>query len=120
MIGDKVGMISSFGHSSSFSETPTKCIEVVTRWGEPSHKSVDSNGSTFVYKEEGFAWAGIMPMIGIPIPLVIPVESKSTTLICKNDVVIMASKTVTGYSAAYCGMISEAPQWGCKTENSHF
>ena len=119
-IGDKAGYIYSFGHPLASSKAPIKCSEIIARWGEPDHKSVDGNEAIFVYKEEGFAWTGIMPFIVIPIPLIFPVESNSTTLICKDDAVTRVSQTVSGYSAAYCGMTGEAPHYGCKIEDFHF
>lgn len=98
---------------------PTKCTEVMARWGKPDQQSVDGRVTTLVYKK-GFAWAGILPIIGVPIPFVIPVAQKSTILACENDVVMSASGTATGYSGAYCGLISEAVKWGCKTDTGSF
>ena len=93
----------------------TKCSEIKSRWGEPNHISRNGNETTLVYKY-GLVWAGVMPIAVIPIPLVLPIESKSTTLICRDDEIIRATGTETGLSAAYCGVISEQPDYGCKTE----
>ena len=92
------------------------CMEVIRRWGEPSKTYRDGETSTLVYKE-GLVWAGVMPIIGIPIPIAVPVGRKSTSLVCRGDDVIKAMQTETRLAAAYCGMISEKPEYGCQAEN---
>jgi hypothetical protein len=98
---------------------PTACTDLETRWGEPNLKSTDGSESTLTYKS-GFVWAGLVPFVGIPIPLVLPVWRKHATFVCKDGVVVTASGNVTGYAGAYCGIISERPDYGCKSENSNF
>jgi hypothetical protein len=100
-------------------KAPEKCSAVMARWGQADHQTVDGNATTFVYKK-GFAWAGIVPMIMIPIPLVVPVATKSTSLVCENGVVMRASGTETVFRGGYCGLISEEPRWGCKSEKPNF
>src|SRR5689334_23792220 len=68
-------------HSGRDLKAPVKCTEVIARWGQPDNQSVDGNATTLVYKR-GFTWAGVVPMIIIPLPLVIPVGTKSTSLVC--------------------------------------
>jgi hypothetical protein len=104
-----------------------KCAELIASWGQPDHQSVDGSATTLVYKM-GYKWAGVMPMIIIPIPLVIPVGRNSTSLVCEDGVLIGASGTEIGlldtetdYVGGYCGWINiikfvgNEPSWGCKT-----
>jgi hypothetical protein len=94
---------------------PAKCSEIKSRWGDPNNTSLNGNETTLVYKQ-GLVWAGVMPIVVVPIPLALPVGRKNTTLICVDDAIIRATGTETGLSAAYCGVISERPDYGCKTE----
>lgn len=52
---------------------------VIEIWGEPDSKEVGSSVEYWRYKQEGLAWAGVIPMIVIPIPLVVPVGRNSVT-----------------------------------------
>jgi len=89
------------------------CTQVIAQWGEPDHQSADGSETTLVYRQ-GLAWAGIMPMVLLPIPLILPVYPKSTTLTCKDDVLVSAYQISTSMAAAGCGMLDEGGvRWGC-------
>lgn len=106
------------GHYSSHKTSYSlDCTEVIRKWGEPSQTYKNNEETLLVYKH-GITWAGIMPIIGVPIPIALPVGRKSTSLVCKGDQVIKAMRTGTGIASAYCGMISEKPEYGCQTENN--
>jgi len=109
-VGPTLGFYGPGGVNNS-----TKCSEIKSRWGEPNHSSLKGSETTLEYKY-GLVWAGIMPIVLIPIPLALPVGRKSITMICVDDEIIRATGTETGLSAAYCGLISERPDYGCKTE----
>lgn len=95
--------------------TPLTCSEVRAQWGVPSQQSTAGTESTMVYKR-GLVWAGVMPIVVVPIPIALPVGRKTTTMTCKGNTLVRAIGTETGLSAAYCGMISERPEYGCRTE----
>jgi len=108
--------ISSFGNIyTTRNEKQYTCLEVVELWGEPDSLVTEGEIKTLTYKY-GLVFAGIMPIVIIPIPLALPVGQKKTIIECQNDIVVRAYKTETGMSAAYCGMISERPDYGCQTE----
>jgi len=77
------------------------CSELEARWGEPNLRSTDGKKTTLVYKS-GRVWAGILPMVGVVIPLVLPVSRKQSTFVCEDNVLLRASGTVSGYAGAYC------------------
>ena len=91
------------------------CEQVRGLWGEPDDVDVEGDHETLVYKK-GLVFAGVMPFVVIPIPLALPVGQKNTTIECEKGVVVRAYKRGTTISAAYCGMISEKPEFGCQAE----
>lgn len=115
-IGKSVGTLSSgSGYYVKEEDPPVTCTEVMAQWGEPDHQSVDGGETTLVYRH-GVAWAGIMPIIIFPIPVILPVFPKSTTLTCKENVLISAYQIATTFAAAACGMLDEAGvNWSCGT-----
>lgn len=107
---------SSFGKIyTTRNEKQYTCSEVIELWGEPDSLDTEGEIKTLTYKY-GLVFAGIMPIVIIPIPLALPVGQKKTIIECHNNIVVRAYKTATGMSAAYCGMISERPDYGCQTE----
>ena len=86
-----------------------KCSEVITKWGDPQKKSVNGNELTLVYRNnnDGYALFGLMPLILIiPVPLVIPVGLESTTVKCKDDIVISILDKKTDYIGGWCGILN--------------
>lgn len=102
-------------YSSNHFEKKYTCSYVQEKWGEPDTISAKDNKSTLLYKHD-LVWAGVMPILIIPIPLAIPVGSKSTAIECNNDVVIKAYGTRTTFYGGYCGVISSKPEYGCDSD----
>ena len=92
------------------------CAALEARWGPPNLRETQGTETTLTYKS-GFVWAGLMPMLLIPIPLVLPVWRKHTSMICKDGAVVKATGNTTGATGGYCGLTSERPDWGCKWED---
>jgi hypothetical protein len=103
------------GYYASPTGQSLRCSELKEQWGEPSSTAASGNRTTLTYRHD-LIWAGIVAMLVLPIPLALPIGRKRTTIECADDVIVKASGTQTGSSAAYCGLISTLPQWGCKTE----
>ena len=91
------------------------CSQVVDLWGEPDDVIEEDGLKQLVYTH-GLVFAGVMPFIVIPIPLALPVGSEKDVVECANGVVKRAYKVGTELSAAYCGMTSEKPSFGCEIE----
>jgi len=113
-IGKSVGtLIVGNTHPLMEQGSGTTCTQVIAQWGEPDHQSADGSETTLVYRD-GLAWAGIMPIVLLPIPLILPVYPRSTRLICKDDVLVSAYRISTSMAAAGCGMLDEGGvRWGC-------
>jgi len=109
-IGNKLGSI-----YTSKDNIHSTCSQVLKLWGKPDNITIKGNSKTLTYKY-GVIFIGIMPIIIIPIPLALPVGQKKTFIECENDKVTHAYKTYTGMSAAYCGILSAQPRFGCTTE----
>lgn len=88
-----------------------------THWGKPaSVRSVSSQGrdEMWTYKF-GLLWNGAVPMLGIPIPLIVPVGRERVEFVLRDAQVISATRThEQGYEAVAgwywygpCG-----PTWG--------
>jgi hypothetical protein len=116
-IGNSVGTLSGNppGYRYPFTEKDpgASCAEVIAQWGEPDSQQADGSETTLVYRH-GVAWAGIMPIVVFPIPLILPVFPKSTTLTCKDNMLMSAYRISTSMAVAACGMLDEGGvRWGC-------
>lgn len=116
-IGNLVGTLSGHppGYTYLFTEKDpgASCAEVIAQWGVPDSQHADGRETTLVYRH-GVAWAGIMPIVIFPIPLILPVFPKSTTLTCKDNVLMSAYQISTSMAVAACGMLDEGGVvWGC-------
>jgi hypothetical protein len=100
-------------------KAPTNCTELEGHLGEPNLRSTNGNERTLVYRT-GFVWAGVVPMVVLPIPLILPVGRKHSTFLCRDNVLIKASGTTTGLSGAYCGYTNAQFDFGCSWEDSKF
>ena len=78
--------------------------DVVEAWGQPDSKDLIGNTEYWQYKQDSLAWAGIIPMVVIPIPLVVPVGKNSVTLGFAGDELISATSQDREGSLAVCGM----------------
>ena len=70
------------------------CTAVMAQHGKPDHQSLDNGETTVVYRD-GVTWAGIMPVIVFPIPVVLPVFLDSITYTCKEDVLTSVYRVTT-------------------------
>lgn len=93
--------------------------DVVEVWGQPDSKEVSGNVEYWRYKQGVLAWAGVIPMIVIPIPLVAPVGKNSVTLGFIGNELVSATSQYRHGSLAVCGMfLMDNPsglKFGCFT-----
>ena len=80
-----------------------KCAELIAQWGPPNNISTSGDNKILVYKH-GLLFAGLVPMLGIPIPLALPVGRKSTAITCNGEKLVSAYGTGTEISGAACGI----------------
>jgi hypothetical protein len=78
---------------------------VLSQWGEPNHrKQTDSNGEIWEYRGKNLRWHGVVPMLLLPLPLVIPFGHDYVTLVIKNDLVQSSETTDWNFTFGfYCG-----------------
>lgn len=93
--------------------------DVIEIWGKPDNKEVRGSVEYWRYKQEGLAWAGVIPMIVIPIPLVVPVGRNSVTLGFNGNELVSATSQYRDGSLAVCGVfLMDQPsgfKFGCFT-----
>ncbi len=54
-------------------DQPLMADYVRSQWGEPNHrKQIDGGGEIWEYRGETLRWHGLVPMILLPLPLVVP------------------------------------------------
>ncbi len=80
-----------------------KCSELMAQWGPPNNLTVKGEEKTLTYKH-GLVFAGLVPFIVIPIPLVLPVGRKSAVITCHEEQILNALGTATKLSGAVCGI----------------
>lgn len=94
-VPDSPGCMGSIGNS---------CDALIRHWGDPAKTSVSGQQRRLTYKQ-GLSWAGIMPIVIVPIPLAVPSGHKTVTFTCDGDNVVEASGITTKNSGLYCGLL---------------
>ena len=93
--------------------------DVIEIWGQPDSKDIRGNVEYCRYKQESLAWAGVIPMVVIPIPLVVPVGNNSVTLGFIDNELVSATSLYRDGSLAVCGaFLMDHPsgfKFGCFT-----
>lgn len=79
-------------------------FDVLQAWGEPDAKKVGGEIEYWIYKQDSLAWAGLIPMVIIPIPLVVPVGKNSVTLGFSGDELVSAVSQDRDGAGGVCGM----------------
>lgn len=69
--------------------------------------------SSYRYKTDDFDLIGIIPMVGIGIPLVIPVGYLNDDFKFKNNVCVEQISRNSGWTGFMCGMLNENGAMGC-------
>jgi hypothetical protein len=76
-------------------------------WGKPSTLRPESGGGggeLWTYKF-GNAWRGVVPMLIIPIPLILPTGSEKITLVVRHGRVVSADQFGSRFSGAGAGLL---------------
>ena len=79
--------------------------DVLVLWGEPDSKAVDGAVEEWRYNREGLAWAGLIPVVIIPIPLVAPVGKNGVVLSFNGNELIKAKENNREGGMAMCGWL---------------
>lgn len=85
---------------------------VALKWGEPDSKYTQGVAEYWTYKVDT-GYVGIVPMIGVGIPLILPLRANKVILTIENEKLSKATTVQTGWSGYMCGMLNENARWGC-------
>lgn len=86
------------------SKNPPNKENIIAFHGEPYKKTIDGNHETWYYKK-GLAWGGIIPVVIIPIPLLLPYGYKETVIQLENNQQISIESDQTKSPTAMCSPI---------------
>lgn len=78
---------------------------VRSQWGEPDHrKQTDEGGESWEYRGKNLRWHGLVPMLLLPLPLVVPFGHDYVTLVIQNGQVQSTKTTHWAITFGfYCG-----------------
>lgn len=91
--------------------------ELKSKWGEPDKikNADDPRQQRWVYYD-GLSWAGVIPMIGIGIPLILPSGHDYVEITFADEKAIGARRSRTGWTGFACGFLDEGGvRKGCDT-----
>lgn len=78
--------------------------DVLQAWGEPDSKKAKGEIEYWRYEQDGLAWAGLVPVLVIPVPLVVPVGKNHATLGFSGDELVSAVRKDRTPAGGMCGM----------------
>jgi len=83
-------------------------------YGEAKSISViDKNTTTYLYTIDNMAWRGVIPMIGIGIPFVLPIGTDYYEITYTDDKCIKTKEEYTEWSGYMCGYVNENGKKDC-------
>jgi len=89
--------------------------DVLKKWGEPSQKVKDGDLERWVYIQDDLSWTGIMPLLIIPIPLMIPTGHYRTSMTFSGDRLIDSESVTKATSAFFCGISPDGLKPTCQS-----
>ena len=76
--------------------------DVLKAWGQPDSKKLKGEIEYWRY-EHGLAWAGLIPVLIVPVPLVLPVGKNGATLAFSGDELVSAVSRDRDMAGGMCG-----------------
>ena len=103
--------------------SPFQVSDVVAEWGKPDDIVIVNDKSKKLIYKKGLRWKGIVIIIGIPIPLSIPVGHKTITFNFENNLLNNWTIHDDHYCVSYVGfnfipIDPEGKSLGFKSESS--
>jgi len=87
---------------------------LMQKWGEPDGKQVNGTTERWTYKIDT-GYIGIVPMIGIGIPLILPLRNNKIILTLESENLTKATTIQTDWSGYMCGLLNGNGRMGCST-----
>lgn len=117
-IGDRPGPTGSVPNLHSkrtlvqYQGQPLSADYVRSQWGEPDHREqIDGGEESWEYRGKNLRWHGLVPMLLLPLPLVVPFGHNYVTLVIQNGQVQSTKTThwdfTFGFYCGYAMFISE-------------
>jgi hypothetical protein len=102
--------------------TPFQVSDIEAEWGKPDEIVVNDTFKKMTYKK-GLRWKGIILIIGIPVPIAVPVGHKTITFNFENDFLNYWTILDDHYCVSYAGfnlipLDPEGKTFGLKAETS--
>ena len=67
----------------------------------------------YIFEKKSSTFRGIIPMLLIGIPIILPFGSDNLTLIYKNNKCLKINNEYTDWSGFMCGLLNENGKFGC-------
>ena len=93
------GYISGDGERSSYQKA-----DVLQAWGEPDSKKTRGEIEYWRYEQDSLAWTGLVPVLVIPVPLVVPVGQNHAILGFSGGELVSAVSRDRDMAGGMCGM----------------
>jgi hypothetical protein len=84
-------------------------------YGEPKDIIEEAEVTSYLYTKDNMALRGVIPMIGIGIPLVLPIGTDYYEIRYKDNKCIDIREEYTEWSGYMCGYLNENGKRGCDT-----
>ncbi len=91
------------GYCCSGSETFTRRDDVRAAWGEPDRTWREDGRDFWYYRQPDLAWAAVMPVLIVPLPLGIPTGHNFTTFAFEGERLVSAQAADREGLVALCG-----------------
>lgn len=108
-----VGDISRSSESSGFSNEgkDSSSTYLVSKLGQPHHREqIDGGSEIWEYRGENLRWHGVVPILLLPLPLVVPFGYENTTFVIQDGRIRSAVRTYWDFKfAIFCGYVGLAP-----------
>ena len=92
-----------------------------SHWGPPQSVSVtsDSSEEKWTYEFERQCWCGIVPMVILPVPLVVPTGKEKIIFLIRNDRVVSAKQIKWQWVGAGFFLLSPEGPWVLLGTDTH-
>ncbi|MBT4921819.1 MAG: hypothetical protein HON23_02265 [Rickettsiales bacterium] len=77
-------------------------------------KVISTTEEVWIYDKKGFVWAGFVPLVIIPIPIIFPVGKKYEYIFFEDNIVRERKENYSGYVSGTCGALFTGAEYGCE------
>lgn len=85
--------------------------DVLALWGEPAKRITNGSSERWFYSRE-LGWSGLLPVVIVPIPLLVPIGYRETILVFDGDTLTAIEKKRGRERVVICGVIPQGHNMG--------